>query len=94
MSKNKHIGPSFESFLEEEGIKDQVYEVAQRRVLAYQLAEAMKVAGVTKSELARRMNTSRTQVDALLDPENVTFKFDTARKAARAVGKSLQLAFV
>jgi hypothetical protein len=67
---------------------------AQKRVLAYQLDAAMKEAGITKAELARRMKTSRTQVDSLLNPENVTFRMDSAMKAARAVGKRIELALV
>tara|TARA_B100000965_G_scaffold264644_1_gene223492 strand:+ start:1422 stop:1703 length:282 start_codon:yes stop_codon:yes gene_type:complete len=92
--KSKHMGSTLDSFLEEEGILEEATAQAQKRVLAYQLDAAMKEAGITKAELARRMKTSRTQVDSLLNPENVTFRMDSAMKAARAVGKRIELALV
>lgn len=88
-TQNKHVGSTLDSFLEEEGILDEATARAQKMVLAYQLAEAMKLKKISKSEMARRMNTSRSQIDNLLDPDNNRFRIDTAQKAAAALGKTL-----
>lgn len=87
--QNKHLGSTLDSFLEEEGILEEATARAQKKVLAYQLAEAMKLKKISKSEMARRMNTSRSQIDNLLDPDNNRFRIDTAQKAAAALGKTL-----
>lgn len=89
-----HSGSSFESFLEEEGILDEVDAVAIKRVIAWQLAEAMKAGQVTKKAMAERMGTSRSQLDRLLDPANGAVHLDTIAKAARAVGKRLRIEMV
>ena len=93
-AKNKHLGSTLDSFLDEEGILEEATARAQKRVLAYQLAEAMKSQKISKSEMARRMTTSRSQIDNLLDPDNNRFRIDTAQKAAAALGKTLIIALV
>ena len=67
---NPHLGSTFKSFLEEEGILEEVEVLAQKRVIAWQIEQAMEEQGITKVEMAERMHTSRTQVDRLLDPDN------------------------
>lgn len=89
-----HTGSSFDSFLEEEGIREEVEAVAIKRVIAWQLAEAMKAAKITKKEMAERMGTSRSQLDRLLDPKSSAVQLETIAKAARAVGKRLRLEMV
>ena len=92
--KPERIGSSFESFLEAEGIRDEVDAVAQKRVFAWQIQQAMEAAGITQSQLAVRMHTSRTQVARLLDPDNTAVQLDTLQRAARAVGRVLKLELV
>ncbi len=87
--KNIHLGSTLDSFLEDEGILEEATARAQKKVLAYQLAEAMKSQKISKSEMARRMKTSRSQIDNLLNPNNNRFRIDTAQKAAAALGKKL-----
>lgn len=89
--KNPHIGSSFESFLEADGTRDETLDLAQKRVLAWQIAEAMEQSGIKKIEMAERMHTSRTQVERLLDPTNNKVQLDTLQRAARAVGRTLKL---
>lgn len=89
-----HSGSSFDSFLEEEGILDELETVAIKRVIAWQLAEAMKAGKISKKLMAERMGTSRSQLDRLLDPENSAVHLETIAKAARAVGKRLRLEMV
>jgi DNA-binding Xre family transcriptional regulator len=86
------IGSSFDSFLKEEGC----YETARaiKRVLARQLDELMKKEAISKTELARRMRTSRAQLDRLLDPENESVTLATLARAAQAVGRNLKMELV
>jgi len=89
-----HAGSSFESFLEEEGILEEVRAVAIKRVIAWQLSEAMKAGKISKKAMAERMGTSRSQLDRLLDPENSAVNLETITRAARAVGKRLRLEMI
>lgn len=68
--------------------------VAIKRVLAWQIEKAMRDGAVSKTEMARRMNTSRSQLDRLLDPENHAVSLETLARAAHAVGRSLKLDLV
>jgi antitoxin HicB len=84
-----HGGSSFDSFLEEEGIREEVEAVAIKRVLAWQLEQEMKRQQKTKQAMARQLRTSRSQLDRLLDPQNASVTLDTMSRAARALGKRL-----
>ena len=86
-----HTGSTFDSFLEEEGILDEVETAAIKRVIAWQLAEAMKAGKISKKTMAERMGTSRSQLDRLLDPESSAVHLETI---ARAVGKRLRMEMV
>jgi antitoxin HicB len=88
---NPHIGSTFEAFLEEQGLKDEVDLLAQKRVIAWQIEQAMAEEKVTKAEMAARMKTSRTQIERLLDPQNNRVQLDTLQRAALAVGRSLKV---
>lgn len=89
-----HTGSSFDSFLEEEGILDEVDAVAIKRVIAWQLAEAMRAENISKKAMALRLGTSRSQLDRLLNPNNSAVNLETIAKAARAVGKRLRMEMV
>ncbi len=91
---NPHIGESFESFLRDEGIHDEVVTTAIKRTLALQIEHEMAAQNISKSEMARRMKTSATQLGRLLDPENDRIQLDTLVKAASAVGKNLAISLV
>jgi antitoxin HicB len=89
-----HTGSSFDSFLEEEGIREEIDSAAIKRVIAWQLSEAMKAHKLSKKEMAQRIGTSRSQLDRLLDPENSAVHLQTIARAARAVGKRLRIEMV
>ena len=89
-----HTGSSFDSFLEEQGIGDEVDAAAIKRIIAWQLSEAMKAAKLSKKAMAARIGTSRSQLDRLLDPENGAVHLQTIARAARAVGKRLRIEMV
>jgi DNA-binding Xre family transcriptional regulator len=86
----KHIGSKFDDFLREVGDYEAVKGIAVKRVLAWQLAAAMKEQGVAKIEMARRMGTSRSQIDRLLDPDNDNVTLSTLKAAASALGHGLK----
>lgn len=88
---NQHVGSSFDAFLEEQGLLDQCAAVAAKRVLAWQLQQEMDKAHISKSELARRMATSRASLNRLLDPENPSVNLQTMERAARMLGKKLTI---
>lgn len=84
-----HVGSSLDSLLEEDGLLEEVTAVAIKRTLALQLLHAMKTQKITKSEMARRMRTSASQLERILDPSNDRVQLDTLLKAAAAVGRKL-----
>ena len=89
--KGRVSAESFDDFLKSQGMLDEAEEVAIKRVLAWQIADAMKSQGITKTAMAERMRTDRRQLDRLLDPENPSLTLSTLRRAATAVGRSLRI---
>ena len=92
--KKKNIGSTFDSWLRHEGLYEEVSATAIKRVVARQVEAAMHQKGLTKAEMARRMHTSRAQLDRLLDPENDAVTLGTLRRAAAVVGRELRLELV
>jgi len=92
--KQGHIGSSFEDFLKAEGVYEESSALAIKRVLAWQLKSAMEKERLTKNEMAKRMHTSRSQLDRILDPANDRIQLDTVFKAARALGREVKLELV
>ena len=88
---SKHAGSSIDEFLDEEGMLAETEAVAVKRVLAFQLAEIMQQQRLTKTQLARRMNTSRSALERLLDPENASVTLLTLERAARALGRRIKV---
>jgi predicted XRE-type DNA-binding protein len=88
---NRHRGSSLDDFLKEEGLFNQVQAAAIKRALAEAVEEGMARAGLSKVQMARRMRTSRSQLDRVLDPDCTTVQLDTLIKAASAVGHELQV---
>lgn len=96
MTKPAHhpIGASFESFLEEDGILEAVDEAAVKKVIAWQIAEGMKQRKLNKSEMADAMQTSRTQLNRLLNPSNTGVALHTLYRAAAVLGKKLRVEMI
>lgn len=94
MSKNPRIGSAFEDFLAEEGIADAVNANAIKRVIAWQVQQAMAARKISKVAMAKKMKTSRAQLDRLLDPLNDRVQLDTIQRAAAAVGRRLRFELV
>lgn len=94
MTKNTHIGSDFDAFLAEQGALEDATASAVKRVIAWQIEQAMQISGVNKSTLARRMNTSRTVVDRMLDATDTGLTLDTMTRAATALGYRVKVDFV
>ena len=89
---NPHRGSRFDDFLAEEGLLESATSTAIKRVLAWQFAQLMKKKRISKTEMARRMRTSRAALDRLLDAENTSVTLQTMGRAAAALGKTLTVA--
>ena len=87
----RHIGGDFDEYLRDEGMLEDAEAIAAKRVIAYQIAQEMDRANISQSELARRMKTSRSSVERLLDPANPSVTLVTLERAASAVGKRLRI---
>jgi antitoxin HicB len=87
-------GGAVANFLKEDGVLEDAEAVALKRVLAWELEESMRADGISKQTLASRMCTSRSQLDRLLDPKNARVQLDTVARAARALGKRLEVRIV
>ncbi len=87
----RNIGSNFDNFLEEEGLLEDSTAVAVKRYIAFQLIEKMSVEQLSKAEMARRMNTSRSALDRLLDPDNSSVTLQTLQSAAQALGGRLKV---
>ncbi len=91
---NPHIGSNFDEFLREEQFYDEAQAVAVKRVLAFELERGMQKAQLTKTAMAKRMGTTRAQLDRLLNPDNPATTLQTLVKAAGAVGKRVKISLV
>ncbi len=87
----RNIGSDFDTFLEDEGLLEETTATAVKRVIAYQLAEKMAKDKLTKAEMARRMDTSRSALDRLLDPDNSSVTLQTLQSAVQALGGRLKI---
>jgi antitoxin HicB len=85
---------SLDSFLEEEGTREEFEAVAIKEVLAWQIAEAMRTSNLSRKRLAEKMKTSRSQVGRLLDPKDGNVTLATLQRAATIVGRKLRLELV
>lgn len=90
MSK-KNVGSSFDDFLTEEAMLEEATAVALKRVIAWQISEEMKAQQLTKTELARRMHTSRAALNRLLDEEDPSLTLTTLASAASALGRKVNI---
>ena len=92
--KNQHIGSSFESWLDQAGIREEATSAAIKAVIARKLASEMKKKRITKTRMAELMQTSRAQLDRLLDPDNGSATIESLQRAAKIVGRELRLDLV
>jgi predicted XRE-type DNA-binding protein len=91
---DQHLGSDFDDFLAEEGLLVEVEATAIKRVIAYQIEQEMNQRGLTKTEMAKKMKTSRSSLDRLLDPQNASINLQTIIKATSILGKKLKIEFI
>lgn len=91
---NKYRGGDLDAFLKEEGLAADAEAVAAKRVLAFQFESAMKKKHLSKVSMAKRMQTSRSALDRLLDPENSSVTLQTLERAATVLGKRLKISLI
>jgi hypothetical protein len=91
MTTNPHIGSSFDDFLTGQGAREETFAVASKRVLAWQIAQAMEAEHLDAAGMAERMGTTASEVGRLLDPTDDTVQLGTLRRAADAVGRKVRL---
>jgi antitoxin HicB len=94
MNKNPYVGSSLDDLLEEEGTLEEINLIAAKRVIAWQISKAMEEKKLNKAAMAKEMNTSRSSLDRLLDPNNSSVSLDTIDRAARVVGKRIRFELV
>ncbi len=94
MINSSHVGSSLDDFLEEESILAEVNAIALKRVLAWQILQEMEKRGLSKSQMAASMSTSRSSLDRLLDPANTSVTLKTMDRAAAILGKRLCIELV
>ncbi len=90
----KHIGSDFETFLAEESLLDDATAVAIKRVIAWQIQNEMKTQHINKTDMAKRMQTSRSSLDRLLDEHDTSLTLTTLASAAQALGKQVKIELV
>jgi predicted XRE-type DNA-binding protein len=93
-SKNSHWGSSLDDFLKEEGIHEEATTAAIKRVISWQLGEAMKKRKISKARLATLMHTSRAQIDRILDPKHGNITLETLQRTASLLGRRIQVQLV
>ena len=91
---NEHMGSDFDDFLAEQGLLEEVSATALKRVITWQLAEAMKRQKISKKALAERMKTSRTLVARVLDQDDAGMTIATLANAARALGQRVEVRLI
>jgi antitoxin HicB len=91
MMKATNLGSDFDDFLEEEDLLEEVTAIAVKRVIAFQLQQKMSELCLSKTEMAKRMRTSRSSLDRLLDPSNASVSLQTLHVAAGALGGRLKV---
>ena len=95
MQLNKEaLGSSFDDFLEEENILAESDAIAIKRVVAFEVQKSMEEEHITKTEMAKRMNTSRSALTRLLDPLNNSITLATIETALAAIGKKIQIQII
>ena len=90
----KAVGSSFDDFLKQEGDYETAQAMAVKRVLAWQIQKAMKEKHLAKAEMAKRMETSRSQLERLLDPRNDSLTLSTLARAGHVLGREIRLELV
>lgn len=90
----QHMGSRLDDFLTDEAMLEEVTAVAVKRVIAWQITQAMKAQQLNKTSMAEKMHTSRAALNRLLDETDTSLTLTTLASAAAALGKSLKVELI
>jgi antitoxin HicB len=90
-TRNPHHGSTLDSFLKQEGVLEEFRAAAVKEVIAWQIQQAMKKKKLSKNKMAELMDTSRAQLDRLLDPKQGNVTLETLHRAAQVLGRELRI---
>jgi predicted XRE-type DNA-binding protein len=93
MAKVSVFGDNFDEFMREEGVYEEAKELAEKKLISFQLEQEMKAQKLTKAAVAKKMHTSRMAIDNLLDP-SYNSSIETLSRFARALGKNLTISLM
>lgn len=93
-TRKSSVGSSFDDFLKEEGIYEECVNMAVKAIIAEQMVSVMEEKKITKTELAKKMHTSRASIQRLLDPESDAVTLESLKRAANLIGKKIKLELV
>jgi predicted XRE-type DNA-binding protein len=82
------IGQNFDDFMVEQGLYDEAKELAAKKLIAFKLKLEMDAQNLSKSNIAKKMHTSRVAIDNILDPDHNT-SIGTLERFATVLGKRL-----
>lgn len=94
MTASKHMGQTFDQFLQEDGIYEEVQLMALKKTISKQIKILMNKEHLKKTEMAQRMGTSRSSLDRLLNDESSNITLNTINKAALILGKRVDISLV
>ena len=92
--RKTNVGGSLDDFLKEEGIYKECVNQAVKAIIAEQMLSVMEEKKITRTELAKKMKTSRASVQRLLDPESDAVTLESLKRAANLMGKKIRLELV
>ena len=93
-NRNPRHGSSRDELLDEDGVLQEFQAVAIKEVIAWQLQKAMEERKLSKNKMAELMQTSRAQLDRLLDPTAGNVTIESLQRAASVLGRSIRLELV
>lgn len=89
LSKPRPATKTLEQVVDDYKLSNEVEALAFKRYFAYSLQDSMKETGLTKIQMAKKMGTSRSQLDRMLDPNNIGITLSSIVKAANVLNKNL-----
>ena len=90
-ASNRQLGTDFDDFLREQGFYDEAHVIAVKRMLAFELGRGMVKVQLTRTTMAKRMGTTRVQLDRLLNPDGPATTLQPLARAAGAAGERAKI---
>lgn len=84
------FGHNFDDFMVEQGLYDEAKELAAKKLVVLALKQEMEAQNLSKSNMAKKMHTSRAAIDHILDPGCNT-SIRTLERFASVLGKRIHI---